>query len=132
WSRGQRGGALGEFDADAHAALCALVRDLLADGLVDGVHDVADGGLLVTLAEMAVQSGVGFEVKGVSSVAALFGETPARAVVCVAADRLGEVHRRHVEAGLDATLLGTAGGDRLVVEGMLDLALSDAVAASRD
>ena len=132
WSREQRGGALGQLDTDAHAALCELVLGLVVDDVVAGVHDVADGGLLVALTEMAVRSDTGFRVDGVGDIAGLFGEHPSRALVCVAPDQLAEVHRRHVDAGVPATLLGTAGGDRLVVEGLLDLALADAVAAWRD
>ena len=132
WSRDQRGGSLGELDTDAHATLCELVRSLVADDVLAGVHDVADGGLLVALTEMAVRSGVGFAVDKVETIEELFGEHPSRVVVCVASDRLGEVHRRHVDAGVAATLLGTAGGDRLVVDGVLDLALDDVGVAWRD
>src|SRR3954447_18983120 len=78
WTRGLRGGALAEFDTAAHAALCTLVRDLVVDGVIDGVHDVADGGLLVTLAEMAAPSGVGLRVKGLATIEALFAESPSR------------------------------------------------------
>jgi phosphoribosylformylglycinamidine synthase len=132
WNRGQRGGALDELDTDAHAALCELVRSLVTDDLLLGVHDVADGGVLTTLAEMAVRSGVGFDVSDLASIEVLFGEHPSRVIACVDPDRLGEVHRRHVEAGISATLLGTAGGDRLIVEGVLDFALDDAISAWRD
>jgi phosphoribosylformylglycinamidine synthase len=105
---------------------------LVTDDLLLGVHDVADGGVLTALAEMAVRSGVGFDVSDLTSVEALFGEHPSRVIACVDPDRLGEVHRRHVDAGISATLLGTAGGERLVVEGVLDFALDDAVSAWRD
>ena len=76
---------------------CDLVRGLVVDGLVDGVHDVADGGLGVTLAEMAVQPGVGFDVGGIDGGHAdLFAEAPSRAVVCVAGADVAEVERRAV------------------------------------
>jgi len=42
------------------------------------------------------------------------------------------VHHRHVEAGIEGVLLGKAGGDRLIVEGQLDVGLDDAIAAWRD
>ena len=132
WGRGLRGGALDDLDTDAHAALCDLVRSLVVDDLVLGVHDVADGGVLTALAEMAVRSGVGFDVSDLTSIEAVFGEHPSRVIVCIDHDNLGEVHRRHVNAGVSAKLLGTAEGDRLIVEGMLDLPLEDAVSAWRD
>ncbi len=134
WSRGHRGGALQPVDLDAHARLCDLVRGLVADGVVHGLHDVADGGLALALAEMAVRGGVGFTVKAgaVDGHAGLFGEGPSRVVLSVAASSVPEVHRRHTEADVPATLLGAAGGDRLVVDGLLDVALDDATAAWRD
>ena len=39
-----------------------FVRELIAAGLVSAVHDVSDGGLAVTLAEMALASGLGADV----------------------------------------------------------------------
>jgi len=134
WSRGHRGGALEAVDLEAHARLCDLVRGLVADGVVHGLHDVADGGLALALAEMAVRGGVGFRVKAgaVDGHEVLFGEGPSRVVVSVAAASVPEVHRRHIEADVPAALLGVAGGDRLVVDGLLDVALEDATAAWRD
>ena len=61
WERGHKAGAVPALDLEAHAALVALVRTLVVDGRVSGVHDAADG-LGVALAEMAVRSGKGFRV----------------------------------------------------------------------
>jgi phosphoribosylformylglycinamidine synthase len=106
----------------------------VADGLLHGVHDVGEGGLALTLAEMAVRSGLGFTVKAgaVDGHAGLFGEGSSRAVLSIDPSSLGEVHRRHVDAGVPAQLLGEAGGERLTVEGLLDVSLDDAVVAWRD
>jgi phosphoribosylformylglycinamidine synthase len=38
------------------------VRQLIGDGDVTAVHDVADGGLLVALAEMAMAGGLGVKL----------------------------------------------------------------------
>jgi phosphoribosylformylglycinamidine synthase len=132
WSRGSRGGALGSLDAATHDALCGLVRGLVIDDLMLGVHDVADGGLALALAEMAVRSEVGFRVHDVSTIEELFGEDPSRAVVCVAADAVDRVRNRAQAAGVPVTDLGVAGGDRLVIDGVVDVALADAVDAWRD
>ena len=115
------------FDAAAHASLCALVAGLVTDDLALGVHDVADGGLALALAEMAVRSAVGFTVRGVGTVAELFGEHPSRAVVCVALGAVDDVMGRARAAGVPVVDLGVAGGDRLIIEGLLEVALADAV-----
>jgi phosphoribosylformylglycinamidine synthase len=132
WERDMRGGSLGPLDVHAHAALCDLVRTLVIDDLLLGVHDVADGGLAPALGEMAVQSEVGFVVRGLTAMEELFGEHPSRAVVCVASDVVEEVTRRASAGRVPVADLGVAGGDRLVIDGVLDVALADAVAASRD
>jgi phosphoribosylformylglycinamidine synthase len=63
-----------------------FIRELIAAGLVSSVHDVADGGLAVALAEMALSSGFGAEVSGheaYSQAAWWFGEDQGRYVVTV-------------------------------------------------
>jgi phosphoribosylformylglycinamidine synthase II len=128
-AHGHRGGELPAVDADAHGALCQLVRDLVDAQLLDGVHDVSDGGLGLALAEMAVRSGAGFDVEIATGHSGLFSEGPSRVIACVAPAALGEVTERAGAAGVAVTSLGTAGGDRLVVRGLMDVPLADAVAA---
>jgi phosphoribosylformylglycinamidine synthase len=48
-----------DVDLEHERRVGALVRRLIADGLVSAVHDVSDGGLLVTLAEMALAGNIG-------------------------------------------------------------------------
>ena len=62
WQREAKGGALAALDLPAVAALAALVRQLVAEDLLQGVHDVADGGLALALAEMVAASEVGAEL----------------------------------------------------------------------
>jgi len=124
----RRGGPLPALDLALHARVVALVAGVVADGLVLGVHDVAEGGLAVALAEMAVASSVGFRV-AVRGAAELWTEAPSRAVVCTADPAAVEARAR--EAGVAVRLLGRAGGDRLVVDGLLDVGAAEAEAAFR-
>ena len=50
----------------------------------------------------------------------------------VAPELLADVEERAARAGVAAVRLGLAGGDRLVVKGLLDVAVADAVAAWRN
>ncbi len=127
-----RGGALPSLDLATHAALCRLVAELVASGLLDGVHDVSDGGLGVALAEMAVRSGVGFTVEGVDGHAGLFGEAPSRVVACVRLEAVAQVRTRCDAAGVPVTDMGQAGGDRLAVAGLVDLALDETARSWHD
>ena len=84
-----RQGDLPPLDLRLHTAVADLVRGLVVDRAVAGVHDVASGGLGLALAEMAVRSGVGFRVAGVADHGALFSEAPSRVVLCVAPEPRG-------------------------------------------
>ncbi|MBO0715388.1 MAG: phosphoribosylformylglycinamidine synthase subunit PurL, partial [Acidimicrobiales bacterium] len=129
--RGEAGGALPSLDLEHHRRLVELVGRLVAaPGLVVGIHDVSDGGLAVALAELAVRSGVGVRAHGVRTHAELFSESPSRVVLC--AEDLGAVTALAEAAGVSWTSLGTAGGDRLVVEGLVDVSLEELGRAFRD
>jgi phosphoribosylformylglycinamidine synthase len=129
--RGHRGGVLPALDLAAHGALLGLVVDLVAGGdLVAALHDVSDGGLGVALAECAVRSGVGCVVDGVDGHAGLFSESPGR--VLVGTMDPDEVLARAAAIGVPARVMGRVGGDRLVVDGLLDVSVADATAAWRD
>jgi phosphoribosylformylglycinamidine synthase II len=125
------GPAPAPLDLRAVSDTANVVRRLVADGLLDGVTDVADGGLATALAEMAVGGRTGLSAGGLD-VAAAFSEASGRVVACVAPERVDEVRRRCADGGVDVLELGTAGGDRLMIEGVLDLPLAEVVAAHRD
>ncbi len=130
--RGHRSGTLAPLDLDAVVAVADVVRSLVDDGLVAGIHDVSSGGVGAALAEMAVASGVGFSVARLADHAALFGESVGRVLVCVDPEVGPAVLERCEAAGVPTVRLGVAGGDRLSVKGLVDVPLADAVAAWRD
>ncbi|HXQ44811.1 MAG TPA: phosphoribosylformylglycinamidine synthase subunit PurL [Acidimicrobiales bacterium] len=129
--RSHRGGVLPTLDLSAHGALLRLVADLVTGGdLVVGIHDVSDGGLGLALAECAVRGGVGCVVEHVDSHAQLFSESPGRVVVGTTDPH--EVLARAAASGIPARMLGRAGGERLVVDGLVDVSVADATSAWRD
>jgi phosphoribosylformylglycinamidine synthase len=136
WNGGARGGSLEPLDVGAHLAVSDLVRDLVNEGTLAGVHDVADGGLAVTLFEMAVASATGVVVDGLADDPdgwrALVTESPSRVVVAVVGDRAEEVVREAGARGVPCLRLGHAGGGRVTIGRWLDVALDDAIVAWRD
>jgi phosphoribosylformylglycinamidine synthase len=131
-ARAQRGGRLPVLDLDLHVRLVRLVSQLVyeeisGDGKVGaiGVHDISDGGLGVALAEMAVHGRVGFRVFGVADHVQLFGEGPSRVLLCADPDAADALLGRAKAAGIPAQVIGDAFGDRLVVEGIVDLSLEE-------
>lgn len=91
------------------------VRKLIADGQVSAVHDCADGGLAVALAEMALASNIGFAVAcpedTVSEPGFWFGEDQARYVVTTS-DPIALLDAAE-SAGLVAVALGETEGQSL-------------------
>ena len=108
-----------EFDLDVEYDMQQTITDLIRKGAIESAHDVADGGLFMTLLESSFTNNLGFEIIGSSEVrddAFLFGEAPSRVVVSVT--ETGE------DAFLDALkdsktpfmLLGHVTQGRLVVD----------------
>jgi phosphoribosylformylglycinamidine synthase len=124
---GLDGGMPPRADLEQARAMHDLVAALVRERVVDGIHDVSDGGLAVALAEMAINGGVGavveLEPEAGCTPAELWFSEPASVFVCsVDPARVGELMARCE----GARLLGTAGGDRLVATGAFDVALADA------
>ena len=125
-------GPLPVLDLRRHSSVCALVRTLVADDLLAGVHDIADGGLAVAIGELVARSGVGAHLDDLGGHGELFGEAPSRALTCVAEEHLEEVLARAASADVPGVVVGRAGGDRLLVEGLVDLDVATVTAAWRD
>src|SRR5262245_35855934 len=128
---GLDGGMPPRADLAAGLRLHELVRALVAGGLVDGVHDCAEGGLAVALAEMAIAGACGFDVT-IGGAAECFSESASRVVVAVDPALTDDVMARAAAAGVPAADVGEARGDRLLARGAFDVALSDATATWRD
>jgi phosphoribosylformylglycinamidine synthase II len=128
---GLDGGMPPRADVAAARTTHELLRGLVADGLVDGVHDCSDGGLAVALAEMAIAGGCGFEV-AIGGAIDCFSESASRVVCAVDPLLAGQLLERAHAAGVPATEIGEVRGDRLVADGAFDVPLVDATRAWRD
>ncbi len=74
------------FDLDVEYELQQTIIKLIRAGVVESVHDIADGGLFITLLESAMYKNLGFDITSCCEVrvdALLFGEAPSRVVVSV-------------------------------------------------
>ncbi len=124
--RGRRGGRLPAFD-DRALATCRFVAGEVARVCAGGaspvaaVHDVSAGGLAAALAEMAAASGVGLAWASPRGHAELFTEAPGRFVVATR-DPAGLTGAAEA-AGVEASVLGVAGGGRLTLGELCDLAV---------
>lgn len=117
---GQESGEVPEPYLEKEKALIELLLTLSSRRLVSSCHDIADGGLAVTLAEMAIVGNMGFDVSlpanGARADEVMFSEAPGRAVVSLNAANLAAVQDITRSFGINLQLLGTTGGALLQFE----------------
>jgi phosphoribosylformylglycinamidine synthase len=128
---GREEGAPPPVDLVAERRNGDFVRGRILAGEVLASHDCADGGLLVALAEMAMGSGIGARLspapEGIPAHGFWFGEDQARYVLAVA-DGAALIAKAKA-AGVQARLIGTAGGGDLVLPDGTAISVSKLVAA---
>ena len=98
-----------------------FVRAMIADGNVNAVHDVSDGGLLVAAAEMAMASGIGVTVEppqGVLLHAWCFGEDQGRYLMTAPNSHVAAILKSALRANISARVIGTTGGSDLILKGV--------------
>lgn len=129
-------GAPPPVDLEAERRAGDLVRRLIRSGSVSAVHDVSDGGLLVTIAEMALAGGHGVELEVVPEPlpahALWFGEDQGRYVVAASPDKADAIHKAAAVAEVPLRLLGKVGGDAIRLDGEPPLPLAALKAAHED
>jgi phosphoribosylformylglycinamidine synthase subunit PurL len=144
---GHLGGRPPAVDLAAERSLAAVLASAAEDGLLAAAHDLSEGGLAVALVEATLASGVGATITlppvlppaggdGAAAggpaalppeqvpLAALASESASRVLLAAPPEAAGDLKALAADAAVPATRLGTAGGDRLVVSGLLDLPLS--------
>ncbi|HSO95336.1 MAG TPA: AIR synthase-related protein, partial [Acidimicrobiia bacterium] len=133
---GLTGGAAPTADLADAGRLHRLVRDLVADREVAGVHDCADGGVAVTLAEMAIVGETGCRVTpehaDLAPAVWCFAESTSRVVLAVDPDAVPVVTQRAQAAGVPVTEIGATGGTHIAIDGACDVPLADAARAWRE
>jgi phosphoribosylformylglycinamidine synthase len=118
---GREEGAPPPVDLAVERKTGEFVRALIRERIATAAHDIADGGLLVAIAEMAMASGIGARLYGAPVTmpphAFWFGEDQARYVVTVPPDQAEAVILRARTAGVTVRRLGQTGGDTLTLPG---------------
>jgi phosphoribosylformylglycinamidine synthase len=115
------------LDLDRERKLIGLVTRAAASGLLRSAHDCSEGGIAVTLAECAFDTGgVGLTVdlprascatafSPADVTATLFGESASQIVVSVRPDDRVTLIQMAADAGVPAQLVGRTGGSRLTM-----------------
>jgi phosphoribosylformylglycinamidine (FGAM) synthase-like enzyme len=106
-------------DLDAERRAGDLIRTAISDGWLSAVHDVSDGGIAVTIAEMALAGRIGAMVdrkQPFGCARSFFAEDQGVYVVTVHDHSLLDFFGAAHAAGVEAEPLGRTGGKRLIFE----------------
>ncbi|MFC2953217.1 phosphoribosylformylglycinamidine synthase subunit PurL [Marinicaulis aureus] len=105
-----------------------LIRKLIDEGLVTACHDVADGGIIVAAAEMALAAGRGLNLTTpvkARKAAFWFGEDQGRYLVAAAPAAADTLLLKAAMAGVQASKIGRFGGPDLLLDNKDALSLLD-------
>ena len=95
------------------------MKELIRNNYISAAHDVSDGGLFVTLCEMAMPNQLGFDIVTDSEIrkdAFLFGESQSRIVVTVVEDYEEEFLDFVSEQNVPVMLLGHVTKGRVTID----------------
>jgi phosphoribosylformylglycinamidine synthase subunit PurL len=130
---GREEGAPPPVDLKAEKRNGDFVRALILSKRVSAVHDCSDGGLAVTLAEMAMAGGVGCMVQAAEHAmpahAFLFGEDQARYVMAATEAESAIIMADAKKAGVPVTFLGVTTGQSLTLPHEQPISLAELGAA---
>ncbi len=130
---GHLGGLPPAVDLGRERQLAEILVAGSRDGMVSAAHDVSEGGLAQTLAEMAVRGGRGARVflpDGLDPFVALFSESAGRAVVVVARSEELRFTDMCVARHVPVTRVGVVDGDALAFQGLFEVPVAELAATS--
>jgi phosphoribosylformylglycinamidine synthase len=118
-----------ELDLEFESNLQESVLESIHQGKVNAVHDISDGGLAVTLAEMAIFSGYDAEVDvaelGSNLHEVLYSEAQSGVVVSCPAGEEEALESHFEEADIPCHQLGAVTGKLLNIDGAVELDVAD-------
>ena len=107
------------FDLEKEFELQQTIKSLIQNGHINAAHDCADGGLFITLTEMAMPTNLGFDIVTDSEVredAFLFGEAQSRVVVGVSEAQEDDFLEAMMKQNVPYTLLGHVTKGKICVD----------------
>ncbi|SEH02759.1 phosphoribosylformylglycinamidine synthase [Nonomuraea solani] len=120
------GGLPPRADLVAEQALATVLVEAAGRGLLEGSHDLSDGGLAVALAESCLARGVGASVAlSGDAFTDLFSESASRALVAVRPEAYEEFASLCGRHEVPCYGLGTTGGASLVVEDVFEVPVEE-------
>lgn len=97
------------INLEVENALQKVVLDSICEGLISSAHDLAEGGLAVSLAESAISGGLGANINIASALSAtevLFSESQSRILVSMKEENLNILLEKAKQANIEAQHIG--------------------------
>ncbi len=118
-----------ELDLDFEVTLQNVLLEAIREGKVNAAHDISDGGIITTLSEMAIFSGVGANVSvkelNGSIYDVLYSEAQSGVVVTVPREEARALEHFLDSKDLPYEELGAVGGSRLIIDEFVDQSVVD-------
>ncbi|MEX0719514.1 MAG: phosphoribosylformylglycinamidine synthase subunit PurL [Balneolaceae bacterium] len=118
-----------ELNLDFELKLQNALLKAIKSGLITAAHDISDGGLAITLAEMAIFGKKGADIITNSLTGSdqeiLFSEAQSGVVITVAEDKAETVISNIDSAGVPVFKLGTVGGSSLNIDEIASLEVTE-------
>jgi phosphoribosylformylglycinamidine synthase len=129
WVLGKVTGDAPYLDLEFEAKLQKALLDAIWSGKINAAHDISDGGLAVSLAEMAIFGNIGCSVslsnlKG-ETVDKLYSEAQSGVIITVQADQADETESFFKSLDVPVYSLGKVGGDSLNIEGSVNISVQE-------
>jgi phosphoribosylformylglycinamidine synthase len=108
-----------DFDIDKEYELQQSISDLIKNNLIQSAHDVADGGLFITLLESCMTKDLGFSINSLDDIrkdAFLFGEAPSRVVVSISDHQKIDFEEFMKNTNTLSTFLGNTTDGELLID----------------
>ena len=120
------------LDLEREKALGRVVLRAITEGLVQSAHDCSEGGLAIALAESCISNPnrkIGAVINlGDSHMrkdALLFGESQSRIILSAKEKNVKELVQIAEENKTPVSIIGKVGGNKLLIKGLIDVAVND-------
>jgi len=131
---GKVSGAPPVLDFDTEIKLIDTLLKASEKGILQSAHDLSEGGLAVALAEscFSPEGNIGVIINIPTELrddALLFSETQSRALVSLDERNLENLTNIAKESGVKTEVIGKVGGERLYIENLVDISITQAFSA---
>jgi phosphoribosylformylglycinamidine synthase len=121
------------LNLEAENNVIKILLELIQNGIIISAHDISEGGLITAIAESCFtpDGPVGVKIENpqkstITEDAFLFSESQSRVIISLDKNKLKECESALNKQNIEYHLLGTVGGDRLVVNDTVDIPVLNA------